>query len=232
MMSEPNNPFSDVLGVSETKSTSNGEFNVSSELGMSSKKSQEELQTEMINNVVENIFHFTINAKAVEGLPASEKQLVYLEELADVMKPRIHIDLEALEQALFERLLLPEIETSVIPKNARVLKEYVIQKQVFPYLFSSIQNLSSYEHLAEMKPAVQKMKELIFRNAVTALKQPALFEGQDFPQQIHELLRHVDPQSNTFFIDVVKAFVADGKIATIVNLIFNSKSNHENLPVL
>lgn len=200
-----------MLGVSEAKSASNGEFNVSSELGVNSKKSQEELQTEVINNVVENIFHFTINAKAVEGLSASEKQLVYLEELADVMKPRVHIDLEALEQALFERLLLPDIETSVIPKNTRVFKEYVIQKQVFPYLFSSIQNLSSYEHLPEMKSAVQKMKELIFRNAVTALKQPALFEGQDFPLQIHELIRHVDPQSNTFLIDVVKAFVADGK---------------------
>lgn len=210
-----------MLGVTEAKSTSNGEFNVNSELGVTSKKSQEELQTEMIDNVVENVFHFTINANAVEGFPAQAKQLVYLEELAEVMKPRIHIDLEALEQALFERLLLPEIEASVIPKNTRVFKEHVIQKQVFPYLFSSIQNLSSYEHLAAMKPAVQKMKELIFRNAVTALKQPALFEGQDFAQQVHELLQHVDPQSNTFFIDVVRAFVADGKITSVVKLIYN-----------
>ncbi|GBP03297.1 Ubiquitin conjugation factor E4 A [Eumeta japonica] len=54
------------------------------------------------------------------------------------------------------------------------------------------------------------MKELIFRNAVTALKQPSLFEGQDFTDQLFELLQYVDPQSHTFFIDVVKEFVTNG----------------------
>ncbi|KAG6443812.1 hypothetical protein O3G_MSEX002997 [Manduca sexta] len=56
------------------------------------------------------------------------------------------------------------------------------------------------------------MKELIFRNAVTALKQPALFEGQDFAAQLEELLQHVDPQSHTFFIDIVTAFMSDGDV--------------------
>lgn len=213
-MSEPNNPFAGLLGVSETKSTNNtlsNEYCAGTTLGVNSKKSREDEEIETINNVVENVFHFTINANAADGVPSSDRQLVYLEELAEAMKPRIQIDLEALEQALFERLLLPDIESNVIPKSASAYKEHVVQKHVFPYLFCSMQNLRSFEHVDALKVCLHKMRELIFRNAVTALKQPALFEGQDFSLQLIELLQHVDPQSHTFFIDVVKAFVSDGK---------------------
>ncbi|XP_049873401.1 ubiquitin conjugation factor E4 A [Pectinophora gossypiella] len=208
MMSEPNNPFAGLLGVSEAKSQSNAEYAESPAIAVTSKQSQEDAEIEMINNIVENVFHFTINPRAVDG---ADRQLVYLEELAEAMKPRVNIDLEALEQALFERLLLPEVEATVIPKSSLSFKEHVVQKQVFPYLFSSIQNLQSFDHMVGMRNALDKMRELIFRNAVTALKQPALFEGQDFAVQLVELLKHVDPQSHTFFMDIVKAFVLEGE---------------------
>ncbi|XP_063624083.1 ubiquitin conjugation factor E4 A [Cydia splendana] len=213
-MSEPNNPFAGLLGVSEAKATSNNTnyVNPDASLQENPKKSQEDEDAEIINNIVENVFHFTINANALKG-PQNNRQLIFLEELAEAMKPRIHIDLEALEQALFERLLLPDIELCVIPKNNKVFQEHVVQKQVFSYLFSSIQTLQCYENHSSnvVKNGVQKMRELIFRNAVTALKQPALFEGQDFTAQLVELLKHVDPQSHAFFIDIVKAFVIDGE---------------------
>nr|XP_021189831.2 ubiquitin conjugation factor E4 A [Helicoverpa armigera] len=212
MMSEPNNPFAGLLGASEVSSTiesprveDNAAFPAASKI----PPGAEEIET--INNIVENVFHFTINPKAAE-YPGGERQLVFLEELAEATKPQVYLDLEALEQALFERLLLTDVESSVIPKTSKVYQEHVIQKQIFPYLFSSIQNLQSYEQVSSpvVKAAVQKMKELIFRNAVTALKQPALFEGQDFSIQLVELLQHVDPQCHTFFLDIVKAFMSDG----------------------
>lgn len=208
-MSDPNNPFAGLLGVPEITGTSCNEQDVA--MQETSIKSKESEEVETINNIVENVFHFTINPSAVEG--STDRQLIYLEELADATKPKVHIDLEALEQALFERLLLVNTEACVIPKTSRGFKEHVVQKQVFPYLFSSMQNLQSYDNVTApfIKVALEQMQGLIFRNAVTALKQPALFEGQNFTEQLVELLKHVDPQSQTFFTDVVKVFMADGK---------------------
>lgn len=217
-MSEPNNPFSGLLGASEPNASSNVDCSGASLAG-NSKNMPENDEVQTINNIVENVFHFTINARAVDGNVASDKQLVYLEELAEAMKPRVHIDLEALEQALFERLLLPDIESNIIPKSSRGYSEHVAQKQVFPYLFSSIQTLQSYDQVNTpiVQNGIQRMRELIFRNAVTALKQPALFEGQDFSMQLVELLQHVDPQCHSFFIDIVQAFVSDGEKIIIIN---------------
>lgn len=214
-MSEPNNPFAGLLGTSniatpvdaipgdENKATQNFQENITEDEDM-----------EAINNIVENVFHFTINPNASMGV----RQLVFLEELAEASKPKIYIDLEALEQGLFERLLLTDVENSVVPKSCKVFKEHVVQKQVFPYLFSSLQNMQGYEvsKSPSVMDALQKMKELIFRNAVTALKQPALFEGQVFSMQLTELLQHVDPQSHNFFLDIVKSFMSDGEHILII----------------
>ncbi|XP_068633346.1 ubiquitin conjugation factor E4 A isoform X2 [Battus philenor] len=244
-MSEPNNPFAGLLGVSEVKPNNENDYNGDNiAVQIDLKKSQELEDLETVNSMVENIFHFTINSKAVDG-PSSDRQLVYLEELSEANAPKTYIDLETLEQALFERLLLQDIEVNVIPKSLTSFKEHVVQKQVFPYLFSSLQNLQSYDQINSpvVQKALAKMRELIFRNAVTALKQPALFEDQDFSLQLVELLQHVDPQSHSFFVDLVKAFVVDGddeshkqlsetmipvlqRIHTDVN-----KSNIVNLPI-
>lgn len=213
VMSEPNNPFSGLLGVSQDTPTNNPiHDDENSLIQASSKRTKENDENETANNIVENVFHITINPNALEG--TTDRQLVFLEDLAEASKPRIQIDLEVLEQGLFERLLLPNPEVYVLPKKFKLYQSHVIQKLVFPYLFSSMQNLLSYDSNTStiVKNVVQKMKELIFRNAVTALKQPALFEGQDFSLQLLELLQHVDPQSHAFFIDVVKAFMSDGKL--------------------
>lgn len=206
-MSDPNNPFAGLLGVSEENPAHDDERTIVA----SSKRTKENDENEQVNNIVENVFHITINPNALEGV--TDRQVVYLEDLAEALKPRTQIDLEALEQGLFERLLLSNPEVYVLPVKFKHFQSHVIQRQVFPYLFNSMQNLQSYDSSTKetVKNVVQKTKELIFRNAVTALKQPALFEGQDFSIQLLELLQHVDPQSHTFFIDIVKAFMSDGE---------------------
>lgn len=206
-MSQQFNPFLGLLGTSPSETP----IPEDSPITITSVPVQVDEETEIVNNIVENVFYFTINVNAVENRPNNEKQLVYLEELAEATKPRIHIDFEALEQALFERLLLQDVESNVIPKGTKVYKEHVIEKHVFLYLFNSLQNLQSYNNSKNMveKRAVSKMRELIFRNAVTALKQPALFEDQDFSSQLLGLLQHADPLSQSFFTDIVNALVSD-----------------------
>lgn len=244
-MSEPNNPFAGLIGGTEEKLTSNADSDeTSTPMQITSTRTQEEEEKLAINDIVENVFHFTINHNAF-NVTNFEKQLVYLDELAEATKPRLHIDLETLEQALFERLLLPNIESNVIPKSCKVYKEHVIQKQIFPYLFSSIQNLQNYDQVKTdyVRKGIQRMRELIFRNAVTALKQPALFEGQNFSLQLIELLKNVDPQCQTFFIEIVEAFVSDDEedvhaqlkdtMTPILKIIHTdiNKSNLVNIPI-
>lgn len=209
-MSDPSNPFAGLLGVSGLKSANGTEF-TSTPVSLDAKQTAEEAEAHAINKIVENVFHFTINPNALDG--QTDEQLVYLEELAQAMSPQTLIDLEALEQALFERLLLQDIEQSVLPKTSKVFKEHVIQKQVFPYLFSSMENVHSYSQTNTqfVRDALEKMKELILRNAVTALMQPVLFEGQDFSVQLVEILKNGGSQSHTFMNELVKAFVADGR---------------------
>lgn len=206
-MSDPSNPFAGLLGVSGVKATNGAEFN-STPVALDAKQSAEEAEVQTINKIVENVFHFTINPNALDG--QTDEQLVYLEELAEAMSPKVLIDLEALEQALFERLLLQDIEQSVLPRTSKVFKEHVTQKLVFPYLFSSMENVQSYSQTNTqfVRDALEKMKELILRNGVTALKQPALFEGQDFSVQLVEILQNGGSQSHTFINELVKAFVA------------------------
>ncbi|CAH2096167.1 unnamed protein product [Euphydryas editha] len=242
-MSNPSNPFAGLLGASDGKPTNESDSLNPEQLDVDLQQSQDAEKMKTINNIVQNVFHFTINSNAVEG--QSDIQLVYLEELAQAMNPRINIDLEALEQALFERLLLQDIQQSVIPKTCTAFKEHVIQNQVFPYLFSAMENVLSYNQYEKsyIRSALEKMKELIFRNAVTALKQPALFEGQDFGSQLVEILKHSGPQSHTFFSDLVNAFVADDDKDCLLQLkdtmlpVFKKiyldimKSNLINLPI-
>ncbi|CAH2229401.1 jg14860 [Pararge aegeria aegeria] len=243
-MSDPSNPFAGLLGVSGTglRNTNGAECN-SSPVSLDCKQSQEEARIQTINKLVENVFHFTINSSAVDG--QTDEQLVYLEELAQAMNPKVYIDLETLEQALFERLLLQDIENNVIPKTNKALKEHITQKQVFPYLFGSMENVQSFSQTNNqyIRDALEKMKELILRNAVTALKQPALFEGQEFSLQLVEILQSGGPQSHTFFSELVEAFIADetedcqnqlriSMIPVLKRIQFDiDKSNLINLPI-
>lgn len=239
-MSEADNPFVGLLGSSEAALPVEPTCTDENILPQNTSKNipgNQELET--INGIVENVFHFTINPDAATGV----RQLVYLEELAEATKPITHIDLDALEQALFERLLLIDVESCVIPKTTKVFKEHVVVKHVFPYLFNSLQNMQGYElsKLPSVRNVLNKMKELIFRNAVTALKQPTLFEGQDFSKQLLELLQHVDTQSHEFFLDVVKSFMSegdpDGQLKDILLPVLKliqidiEKSNIINLPI-
>ncbi|XP_026469842.1 ubiquitin conjugation factor E4 A-like [Ctenocephalides felis] len=76
-----------------------------------------------ITTMVEDVFAITLNPEKFVDCEQKPDyiQMIYLEELAESLKPQKHIDIETLEQALFERLMLTNITEFVLPKSSFVL---------------------------------------------------------------------------------------------------------------
>lgn len=164
-----------------------------------------------IDSMVKKVFYITIDSNATTD-PKKKNQLVYLEELSNAVSPQKKIDLDILEQALFERLLLPGPLSCVIPKHCKEYDKNVVQKEVITYLFLAEQNLLMYTNIKDdcEVNAVKRMRELIMRNAVTALKQPELFDEQNLSEQLLNLMKDYDISCHNFIYDIVKGVMSDG----------------------
>lgn len=172
--------------------------------------------------IIKSVFCFTIDKNAT--IPGkSVDQLVYLEELATAETPKTLIDLDLLEQALFERLLLPDPSATAIPANSPKSNEHAVEKKVLHYLTRAMENTLPYlnsKDLVEFKVA-KKMKHLILRNAATALKQPELFYGQNLSEQLYNLFKDLDGNSHSFISEVAQSILYDGNNIFLNNIFFN-----------
>lgn len=137
-----------------------------------------------INELVEDAFKFTLNKN-----PRSQS-LVYLEDIASGTEKPL-IDLELLEHALFERLLLDKPESCIVksrnPSNGVDVRVTLTECMV--YLFECYKDLCQYRSKQqtddkEWLQVVDQMIKLVVRNAATALKQPDLYEGQNVHAQV------------------------------------------------
>lgn len=142
-----------------------------------------------INQLIENVFKFTIN-KDRDPTSSDNQVYVYLEEIAATTETRL-IDLELLEHALFERLLLddttPYLLRSERHKNIDIRATL---NECITYLFECYKDLSQYSNnipneSEEWKNIIIRVMKLIFRNAATALKQPELYAPQDIHAQVN-----------------------------------------------
>jgi len=174
-----------------------------------------------VNQLVENVFHLTLNNHVHSDTVGVINKVVFLKELAAAVAPQDWIDIETLEQALFERLLLEEPREHVVGRNvydgedlSRV-DTHGTEKDVITYLFECHRRLHSMKAEVEnsgRKQTVSQMLNLVLRNAATALKQPELFESQELNPQI---LRLVSDDSipkadlDLFFDGLVQQFVFD-----------------------
>lgn len=144
-----------------------------------------------INEFIENVFKFTLNK---DTDPKTKSQpLIYLEELA-VASNSSTIDLELLEHALFERLLL-ENPLSYLINGSKNLDLKITLKECITYLFECFKDVYMYRKSTKSESeewikAVDSIIQLIVRNAATALRQPDLYSSQDIYAQvgIHKVL--------------------------------------------
>lgn len=155
----------------------------------------EDEEKKKINCLAEEIFLFTLSKSPLSFVSGSVSKLLYLKELAVSLEPQEMMDLDNLEQALFERLLLEDPETCIInngkPANSST-PFYIAEKECITYLFNCYMKIVEKEREciegSDLKKILKTMTELIVRNVATALKQPALYEDtQELNKQIVNL---------------------------------------------
>lgn len=178
---DSSNPFCNLFG--------NNNESISSDHG---RESTINAMDQKINSLIEHIFSITINRT-----PQKNKQLIFMEELAAINPKKTLMNMELLEQALFERLLLTNPRDYLIPSLANNAEynetENIAEEKVILYLYGAYERLSKWsrnENEASLNAEYDAIKQLIIRNASTALKQPELYENQSLSEQWLTLLRN------------------------------------------
>lgn len=163
-----------------------------------------------INSLIEKVFLITLNKKG-----NAKRQLVLMEEITN-QSERDCIDLTLLEQALFERLLLPNPKDFLIPSDRMDETTHLVtETKAITYLYRAFEENEKdlSEHFdPDLAEAYKKVRELIILNASTAMKQPELFEGQSLSFQWLGILQecHLDVNyRREFLYAVTKDLFAD-----------------------
>lgn len=169
-----------------------------------------------INSLIEKVFLITLSKNPPNPF-STRQQLVYMEEVAQSSGDTQVLNLELLEQALFERIILFNPSDYLIPNNVTTSEtEDVAQSKVFLYLFGCyLRNESAVnQNDCIMQETCNKMRGLILRNACTSLKQPELFEGQNLSNQLLDIFKlSTDDDHHSvkarFISETVKEIFAD-----------------------
>lgn len=167
-----------------------------------------------INALIEKVFLITLSKNPPKSA-RSRPQLVFMEEVAQGCGTSDLLNLELLEQALFERILLFNPTDYLIPNNVTTAEtEDVAQTKAVLYLYGCYvrneRTINPNDSIAT--DTCQKMKGLILRNACTAFKQPDLFEGQNLSNQILDIFKLGDEDQHLkelFISETVKEVFAD-----------------------
>ncbi|KAK3908442.1 Ubiquitin conjugation factor E4 A [Frankliniella fusca] len=182
-----NNPFFGLFGSvkdansfshqnDEIRDARNDDMHESKPLSEESQISIENPKQRAVNTLIENVFCITLS-KGVSSQP-----LVLVEETAASLQPLDKLDVNSLEQALFERLLLEEPGNHVIKPSTMgnsAINHHVIEKEVLTYLFECHKQLmDSKRWKPDLEKEISDMDLLVIRNFATALTQPDLYGSQ------------------------------------------------------
>ncbi|EEZ99810.1 Ubiquitin conjugation factor E4 A-like Protein [Tribolium castaneum] len=150
-----------------------------------------------ISSILEEIFAFTLDPKVSE-----KKHFLLLEEVANTFS-RNDLDLLILQHALFDRLFMCNEENLFIKTAKQNFRNtHSFESNVLTYLCNCFRNLSDDMNLESGEKA--KVKSLIIQNAVTALIQSEIYEGQKLEQQLIDILKDNTDNGILFFKDVCK----------------------------
>ncbi|XP_017794147.1 PREDICTED: ubiquitin conjugation factor E4 A [Habropoda laboriosa] len=126
----------------------------------------------ILNCLLGDIFGITLEANVHEN-----RELVFL-------------DVDSIEQAVFQRLMLPDIKSKLVPidySQQSFSDSHTTEEKVIPYLFESYCRLQQYQTTLEISDILCKIRQVILQNASVALQEPELFEEQEIHNQFVEL---------------------------------------------
>ena len=194
------------------------ETSPSKSVNLSKDESVKDIQE--LNNIIEEVFLFTLNKFSVIG--GDQDQLIFLSSLADIIgtHSQTWLDLHTLEQALFERLMLESpLEHLVTGVNrlggVKTLNHsQTIETQAVRYLISSYKRAMAARHRLGKKSKyladVDRMKEIIVQNMVTAFQEPDFYVGQNLQKQMSEQIVNSFDVDNDL-VELLKKFAVQAK---------------------
>lgn len=170
-----------------------------------------------VNALIELIFLITIDEEN------SKEPKVVLEEIAasfDSSQEKL-ISLELLENALFERLLLPTPQDYLRPRSA--VSEEAVETKVITYLFRSYAVCERCKQTKDtfVLETCKAIENLIFRNASTSMKQPELYDGQSLHSQWLDIIKEGDNDTEMvrkFLVNTTKEMYSDDKLTSMGSL--------------
>ncbi|XP_034174785.1 ubiquitination factor E4A isoform X1 [Osmia lignaria lignaria] len=124
-----------------------------------------------VNRLLGDIFGITLHI--IKSNEEQKRKLVF-------------VNVDSIEQAVFERLMLSDLESKLVPvgnSQDTVNDSHTLEKLVMYYLFESYCRLQRYQNKIECSDIIQKIRQVILQNAAVALQEPKLFEEQEIHNQ-------------------------------------------------
>lgn len=131
-----------------------------------------------VNRLLGDIFGITLHI--IESNEQQKRKLVF-------------VNVDSIEQAVFERLMLSDLESKLVPvgnSQDTVNDSHTLEKLVMYYLFESYCRLQRYKNKIECSDIIQKIRQVILQNAAVALQEPKLFEEQEVNKLYQLYLQH------------------------------------------
>lgn len=165
-----------------------------------------------INQILENIFLITLE-KDPEAFTSRPPRCVFMTELAQTLEGQTWLDMDCLEQAVFERLLMKDPGLYVVSlvqgksedaESARLAGE----SQVLHFLYQCYTRVKGFEtqnKYPNMTEEIKKCKSVIVMNAKTCLQQPDLYE-QNLTKQFIDIHQSEDSFLQTQSYNVMLEF--------------------------
>ncbi|XP_063063515.1 ubiquitin conjugation factor E4 A [Engraulis encrasicolus] len=203
------------------------------EISRSFRSRQELCEQLNVNHMIQRIFLITLDnsdpsLRGGNGIPS---RCVYLEEMAADLDGQDWLDMDTIEQALFNRLLLLEpgnhliYMTSCSAVNLSADRD-AGEKNAVPYLYACYQRAKEEVTKVPEKllPYAVRCKNLSVSNARTVLLTPEIYVNQNIYEQLLDLL--LDAVSGAqleqvaeFMEEVIAGLLADQEVRTFGEVI-------------
>lgn len=198
------------------------------EISRSFRSRQELCEQLNINHMIQRIFLITLDNSdpSLRGGNGIPPRCVYLEEMAGDLDGQDWLDMDNIEQALFNRLLLLEpgnqliYMTSCSSANLSADRD-AGEKAALPYLYACF--LRAKEEVTKvpekMLSNAVRCKNLAVSNTRTVLLTPEIYVNQNIYEQLLDLLlegvRRAQPEEVVEFVEeVIAGLLADQEVRT------------------